>query len=74
MNLKKPPPGSSQVPPISDPTSALELYLKNQNTSALDIYFPYNSSELLGSEFWGTWEDPGGGFIKFAVKTTSKQD
>ena len=28
----------------------------------------------MGSEFGGTWEDPGGGFIKFAVKRALKQD
>ena len=28
----------------------------------------------MGSEFGGTWEDPEGGFIKFAVKRASKQD
>ena len=42
--------------------------LKNQNTSALDFYFTYNSSALVGSTFGGTWEDPGGSFFKFAVK------
>ena len=57
-----------------DPTSALELYVKNQNTSAHDFYFTYNSSALVGSEFGGTWEDPGGGFFKFAVKRALKQD
>ena len=34
----------------------------------------YNSSALVGSEFGGTWEDPGGGFIKFAVTRALKQD
>ena len=29
---------------------------------------------LVGSAFGGTLEDPGGGFIKFAVKRASKQD
>ena len=28
----------------------------------------------MGSEFGGTWEDPGGAFIKFAVKRALKQD
>ena len=28
----------------------------------------------MGSEFGGTWEDPGGGFIKFAAKRALKQD
>ena len=28
----------------------------------------------MGSKFGGTWEDPGGGFIKFAVKRALKQD
>ena len=28
----------------------------------------------MGSTFWGTWEDPRGGFFKFAVKRASKQD
>ena len=34
----------------------------------------YNSSALVGSEFGGTWEDPGGCFFKFEVKRSSKQD
>ena len=34
----------------------------------------YKTSALVGSEFGGTWEDPGGGFIKFAVKRALKQD
>ena len=38
------------------------------------MHFTYNSSTLVGSEFGGTWEDPGGGFIKFAVKRALKQD
>ena len=29
---------------------------------------------LVGSEFGATWEDPGGGFFKFAVKRALKQD
>ena len=29
---------------------------------------------LVGSDFGGTWEDPGGGFFKFAVKGALKQD
>ena len=29
---------------------------------------------LVGSTFGGTWEDPGGGFFKFAVKRALKQD
>ena len=29
---------------------------------------------LVGSEFGGTWENPGGGFFKFAVKRPLKQD
>ena len=28
----------------------------------------------MGSTFGGTWEDPGGGFFKFAVKRALKQD
>ena len=28
----------------------------------------------MGSEFGGTWEDPGGDFFKFAVKRALKQD
>ena len=28
----------------------------------------------MGSEFGAFWEDPEGGFIKFAVKRASKQD
>ena len=32
------------------------------------------TSALVGSEFGGTWEDPGGGFIKFAVERALKQD
>ena len=28
----------------------------------------------MGSTFRGTWEDPGGGFIKFTVKRALKQD
>ena len=32
------------------------------------------ASALEGSVFWATWEDPGGGFIKFAVKRALKQD
>ena len=28
----------------------------------------------MGSEFGGSWEDPGGGFIKFAVQRALKQD
>ena len=28
----------------------------------------------MGSEFGAIWEDPEGGFIKFAVKRASKQD
>ena len=34
----------------------------------------YNSSELVGSEFGGTWEDSGSGFIKIADKRALKQD
>ena len=34
----------------------------------------YKTSVLVGSEFGGTWEDPGGGFIKFADKRALKQD
>ena len=34
----------------------------------------YKTSALVGSEFGGTWEDPGGGFNKFADKTALKQD
>ena len=34
----------------------------------------YKTSALVGSEFGGTWEDPGGGFIKFAAKRALKQD
>ena len=41
---------------------------------ALDFYFTYNSSELVGSAFGGTWEDPRGCFFKFAVKRDSEQD
>ena len=52
-----------QVPPNVDSTSALELYVKNQNTSALVFYFTYNSSALVGSEFGGTWEDSGDVFF-----------
>ena len=43
----------------------------------MHLYFPlctYNSSALVGSEFGGTWEDPGGGFFEFAVKRALKQD
>ena len=29
---------------------------------------------LVGSEFGGTWEDPGGGFISFAIQRALKQD
>ena len=29
---------------------------------------------LVGSAFEAFWEDPEGGFIKFAVKSASKQD
>ena len=28
----------------------------------------------MGSEFRGTWEDPGGGFFEFALKRALKQD
>ena len=28
----------------------------------------------MGSAFGAIWEDPGGGFFKFAVKRASKQD
>ena len=40
----------------------------------LFFYFTYNSSALVGSEIGGTWEDPEGGFFKFAVKSALKQD
>ena len=40
----------------------------------LYFYFTYNSSVLVGSTFGGTWEDPEGGIIKFAVKRALKQD
>ena len=40
----------------------------------LYFYFTYNSSALVGSTFGAIWEDPEGGFIKFAVKRASKQD
>ena len=40
----------------------------------LYFYFTYNSSVLVGSAFGGTWEDPEGDFIKFAVNRASKQD
>ena len=36
--------------------------------------FIFNSSALVGFEIGGTWEDPGGGFLKFAVKRALKQD
>ena len=29
---------------------------------------------IVGSEFGGNWEDPEGGFIKFAVKRALKHD
>ena len=57
-----------------DPTSTLELQVKNQNTSALVFYFTYNSFALVGSTFGAIWEDPEDGFIKFAVKRALKQD
>ena len=38
------------------------------------FYFTYNSSALVRSAFGAIWEDPEGGFIKFAVKRASKQD
>jgi len=34
----------------------------------------YNSSALAWSEIGDTWEDPVGGFFKFAVKRALKQD
>ena len=37
-------------------------------------FFTYNSSVLVGSAFGATWEDPEGGFIKFAAKRALKQD
>ena len=40
----------------------------------LNYDFTYNSSALEESTDGATWEDPGGGFIKFAVKRASKQD
>ena len=33
-----------------------------------------NSSALVGSSFGAIWEEPEGGFIKFAVKRALKQD
>ena len=38
------------------------------------LNFTYNSSALVGSAFGAIWENPEGGFIKFAVKRASKQD
>ena len=38
------------------------------------LLISYNSSELVGSEFGGTWEDPWGVFFEFAVKRALKQD
>ena len=38
------------------------------------FYFTYYLSALVGSAFGAIWEDPEGGFIKFAVKRASKQD
>ena len=35
-------------------------------------FFTNNSSVLVGSAFGGTWEDPEGGIIKFAVKRALK--
>ena len=40
----------------------------------LYFYFTYNSSALVGSAFGVTWEDPEGGFIKFAAKRALNQD
>ena len=37
-------------------------------------FFSNNSSALVGSAFGAFWEDPEGGFIKFAAKRASKQD
>ena len=38
------------------------------------IFYLYYSSVLVGSAFGAFWDDPEGGFIKFAVKRASKQD
>ena len=40
----------------------------------LYFYFTYNSSVLVGSAFETIWVDPECGFIKFGVKSASKQD
>ena len=40
----------------------------------MNFDFTYNSSALVGSAFGAIWEDPGGSFIKFAVKRSLKQD
>ena len=38
----------------------------------LYFYFTYNSSALVGSAFGAIWEDPEGGFMKFAIKRRFK--